>query len=142
MGFWDGSGISWTICKQSAPHSRQVTTPTPHHSMFTGRVPFLTPNQQCQSTEVTGTSCITNPQQIEVLVSDGVRALRVVNSHDASSVASVVNKLDRRRVVEHTIDVLWRHYLKSRMWTTCRREVPLIHDLLFLPISTIESGMS
>jgi len=19
MGFWDGSGISWTICKQSAP---------------------------------------------------------------------------------------------------------------------------
>jgi len=31
MGFWDGSGISWTICKQSAPHSRQITTPTPHH---------------------------------------------------------------------------------------------------------------
>ena len=24
------SGISWTICKQSAPHSRQITTPTPH----------------------------------------------------------------------------------------------------------------
>jgi len=50
-GFWDGSGISWTICKQSAPHSRQITTPTPHHSIFTGRVLFLTPNQQCQSTE-------------------------------------------------------------------------------------------
>jgi len=32
MGFWDGSGISWTICKQSAPRSRQITTPTPHHS--------------------------------------------------------------------------------------------------------------
>jgi len=28
------SGISWTICKQSAPHSRQKTTPTPHHSIF------------------------------------------------------------------------------------------------------------
>ena len=28
------SGISWTICKQSAPHSRQITTPTPHHSIF------------------------------------------------------------------------------------------------------------
>jgi len=26
------SGISWTICKQSAPCSRQITTPTPHHS--------------------------------------------------------------------------------------------------------------
>jgi len=33
MGFWDSSGISWTICKQSAPHSRQITTPTPHHSV-------------------------------------------------------------------------------------------------------------
>jgi len=51
MGFWDGSGISWTICKQSAPRSRQTTTPTPHQSSFTGRMLFLTPNQQCQGTE-------------------------------------------------------------------------------------------
>ena len=28
-----GSGISWAICK-SAPHSRLVTTPAPHHSVF------------------------------------------------------------------------------------------------------------
>ena len=27
MGLWDGSGISWTIHKQSAPHCRQTTTP-------------------------------------------------------------------------------------------------------------------
>ena len=47
-GFWDGSGISWTICKQSAPHSRQISTPTPRHSIFTGRMLFLTPKQQCQ----------------------------------------------------------------------------------------------
>jgi len=40
------SGISWTTCKQSAPCARQMTTPTPHHSIFTGRVLFLTPNQQ------------------------------------------------------------------------------------------------
>ena len=51
MGFSDGSGISWTICKQSAPCSRQITTSTPHHSIFTGWMLFLTPNQQCQSTE-------------------------------------------------------------------------------------------
>ena len=44
-----GSGISWAICK-SAPHSRQITTPAPHHSVFTGRMPFLPPNQQRQST--------------------------------------------------------------------------------------------
>ena len=53
MGFGDGSGISWTICKQSAPRSRQITTPTPHCSVFYGRMLFLTPNQQCQSTELT-----------------------------------------------------------------------------------------
>jgi len=47
-----GSGISWAICK-SAPSSRQTTTPAPHHSVFAGRVPFLPPNQQRQSTEGT-----------------------------------------------------------------------------------------
>ena len=45
-----GSGISWAICK-SAPRSRQISTPAPHHSVFTGRMPFLPPNQQRQSTE-------------------------------------------------------------------------------------------
>ena len=29
-----------------------ITTPAPHHSVFTGRMPFLPPNQQRQSTEV------------------------------------------------------------------------------------------
>jgi len=28
-----------------------MTTPTPHHSIFTGRMPFLSPKQQRQSTE-------------------------------------------------------------------------------------------
>jgi len=51
MGFWDGSGISWTLCKQSAPPSRQITTPAFHHSIFTGQMLFLTPNQQCRSTD-------------------------------------------------------------------------------------------
>jgi len=40
-----GSGVSWAICK-SAPRSRQITT-----QFFTGRMPFLPPNQQHQSTE-------------------------------------------------------------------------------------------
>jgi len=30
-----GSGISWAVCK-SAPHSRQITMPAPHHLVFTG----------------------------------------------------------------------------------------------------------
>jgi len=45
-----GSGISRAICK-SAPCSRQITTPAPHYSVFTDRMPFLPPNQQRQSTE-------------------------------------------------------------------------------------------
>ena len=44
-----GSGINWAICK-SASRSRQITMPVPHHSsFFTGRMPFLPPNQQRQS---------------------------------------------------------------------------------------------
>ena len=45
-----GSGISWTIYK-SAPCSRQITCQHPTTQFFTGRVPLLLPNQQCQSTE-------------------------------------------------------------------------------------------
>jgi len=49
-----GSGISWAICK-FASRSRQITMPVPHHSsFFTGRMPFLPPNQQHQSTEGKG----------------------------------------------------------------------------------------
>ena len=50
-GVWGCSGISWTISKQSAPRARQITTPAPHHSIFTDRMVFLMPNQQRQSTE-------------------------------------------------------------------------------------------
>ena len=33
-GLWGCSGIRWTICEQSAPRSKQITTPTPHHSIW------------------------------------------------------------------------------------------------------------
>jgi len=38
---------------QSNPalHPKQVTMPTPHHSISTGQIPFVSPNQQCKSTE-------------------------------------------------------------------------------------------
>jgi len=49
-----GCGISWAICK-SAPRSRQITTPVPHHSVFTGRMPFLTDNKtETETKTVTG----------------------------------------------------------------------------------------
>ena len=56
-----GSGISWAICK-SAPCLRQITTPTPHHSVF---YRFLPPNQQRQSTE--GTKSLTKHKFKELL---------------------------------------------------------------------------
>ena len=45
-----GSGISWTICK-SAPLQTDNHASTPTLRLFTGRMPFLPPNQQRQSTE-------------------------------------------------------------------------------------------
>ena len=48
-----GCGICWAICK-CAPHPRHITMPACHHSVFTGRMPFLPPNQQHQSTEGKG----------------------------------------------------------------------------------------
>ena len=37
------SGIGQTVCKQSAPHSRQITTP--YQSIFTDRMLFLMPRE-------------------------------------------------------------------------------------------------
>ena len=46
-----GSGISLAICK-SAPRSRQKTMPTPTTQfLWVDALPFLPPNQQCQSAE-------------------------------------------------------------------------------------------
>ena len=50
----NGSGICWAICK-SAPHPRQPRQ-HPTTQFFTGRMPFLPPNQQHQSTEGTSDS--------------------------------------------------------------------------------------
>ena len=75
-----GSGIIWAICK-SAPHSRQTTTPAPHHSRsFTGRMSFLPPNQQRQSTEGIstegiGTECIETAIQTGTLISRAITHL-------------------------------------------------------------------
>jgi len=51
------SDCSWAVCS-SAPRSRQITTPAPLHSILTGQMPFLPPNQQRQSTEGTALNSI------------------------------------------------------------------------------------
>ena len=49
--FWIlyGSGISWTICKLVAPCSRQITTPVPLHSVFTGQMSFSYPTNSVKA---------------------------------------------------------------------------------------------
>jgi len=72
-----GSGISWAMYK-SAPRSRQITMP----QFFTGRMPFLPPNQQCQSTE--GTKCDSdNMTKIEDL--SGARCRLAYGPADATA---------------------------------------------------------
>ena len=87
------SGISWTICK-SAPHSRQITMPAPHHSVFTGRIPFMPPNQQRQSTEgwkkAETTAMVTIARRPQV-------------SHTASS----YSMYSRRHVIRQRCQYLW-----------------------------------
>jgi len=62
IGLWDGISIGQTICKQSASRSTQITT-TPHHSIFTGRMLFLTTNQQA-SKSVKALKVTTSPMSV------------------------------------------------------------------------------
>jgi len=68
--WWGGSGISWTICKSFAPRYRYITMPAPHHSIFTGWMLFLMPNQQRQSTE--DSSCGSNRLR-QIWITDSIR---------------------------------------------------------------------
>ena len=52
------------------------TTPTPHHSIFTGRMLFMTPDQQCQSTEGTRKSNLASKYNIQV----GVQLLHTLTT--------------------------------------------------------------
>jgi len=49
MGLRDGCGIIWTICKQPAPHSRQITTPTPHTQFFQAGCPSCLPTNSVEA---------------------------------------------------------------------------------------------
>ena len=53
-----GSGVSWAICK-SAPRSRQITTPAPHRTVFTGRCPSCHPTNSVKALKAKGGCCIT-----------------------------------------------------------------------------------
>jgi len=46
-----GLGMQWHQLDHMQTIGRQITTPTPHRSIFTGRMLFLMPYKQCQRTE-------------------------------------------------------------------------------------------
>jgi len=52
MGFWDAVASVGPYANNLHLAPDRITTPTPHNLIFTGQMLFLTPNQQCQSTEL------------------------------------------------------------------------------------------
>ena len=73
------SGISWAMCK-SAPRSRQITTPAPHHSVFTVWMPFLPPNQQRQSCEGTIMIILNNNDNFWLIWNEKLCTFKIVKS--------------------------------------------------------------
>jgi len=104
--WWRGSGISWTICKSLAPRSRQITMPVPHHSFFTGRMLFLPPNQQRQSTEGTRNEGTQNINKTEIQLKSIKLPLL-----ESAAVSPVLNFLRwcSRGVVEQDLHIATNH---------------------------------
>jgi len=117
--FWDGRGISWTTRKQSAPRCRQITTPAPSHSIFTGRMLLVTPNQQCQSTE--GREAGTNNS----LHQESVRQLYTQKDRHT-------DRWGRRNYVFH-LSVRLR--VRAYVWACRRRHSPTKSDRLAVNFS-------
>jgi len=49
LDFTEARDSKWQ--RHQLSHMQVCTSPAPHHSVFTGQMPFLPPNQQRQSTE-------------------------------------------------------------------------------------------
>jgi len=93
LDFTEARDSKWQwhqLCK-SAPHSRQITTPAPHHSVFTGRMLFLQPNQQRQSTE--------GNYDGEVGEKNKTNMLRSVGKQSGKSVKPFLKKKKRKATV-------------------------------------------
>jgi len=105
-----GSGISWAICK-SASRSRQITTPVPHHSkFFTGRMPFLPPNQQCQSTEGT--------EHATLIVSNIMRKQTIKNVFKTNGIQSPCQYIRHKIGWRETWKSLHLLHIQCRHWVT------------------------
>ena len=113
-------GISLTIWKQSAPRSRQTTTPAPHHAICTGPVLNLTPNPQCQSTEGTtalqniGLKCGLNNGYIfysvrQLGISSGSKPVCLLRPTNSLRVFFIPDQIDRSGRTPATL-LIWKCY--------------------------------
>ena len=118
-----GSGISWAICK-SAPCSRLITLPAPHHSVFfSGQMPFLPPNQQHQSTEGLRLTCIMaikqwSGQHIRILCSYDLLNVRHLTLYLYAFVLQLRLKL-LAIILRSFFTLLWHHMILSVVAQCC-----------------------
>ena len=69
---------------QTDNHCRLITTPTPHHSIFTRWLLFLTANQQCQCTE--GKVCYSGR-----LIENDLWLVKCANSNDLGYLSGIIS---------------------------------------------------
>jgi len=111
MGFWDGSGISWTICRQSAPCSRQITT---HHTHpFNGPLSGTTwvSRYQKGKTNLDFTGTRDSEWQWNQLDHMQVCTLLQTDNH-ASTHHSVFYRPDALPAAQPTVSKHWRQFVR------------------------------
>jgi len=145
-GFWDGSGISWTICKQSAPRSRQITTPTPHHSILRGRMLFLMSKHWRQAWRSAAIARMDSRPPAASYVLSG-RSLRrdcympTVHCNKSRDSRDVLKKLCHHRKLRHQPYIVWHttniHLFHLR---PCMRHPRISTALTFRPNTVLKTN--
>ena len=82
-----GSGISWAICK-SAPCSRQITTPVPHHCFLQAGCPSCRPTNSVKALKARSYLCT-----YDYLASTQTVAISTMNSYHQFYLTSVKSRL-------------------------------------------------
>ena len=104
----------------SAPCSRQTTTPAPHHSVFTGRMPLLPPNQQRQSTE--GKFLIT-----PTLLTRGNLILPRASTHLNPALLYTLHRDDMSTIMfQPCLAMMFRECTKYKMYVYMNDKSPLV----------------
>jgi len=114
--WWGSSSISWTICKSFAPHSRQIIyASTPSLNFFTGRMLFLMPNQQCQSTEGIYSIQHTHAYMKTLKLQTSIRQLNNIRMRVIAPLLLSCRGLKSKGTTTHC----WALPIKAACWRLC-----------------------